>query len=353
MTISRIKNFGAISSELALLSDMRLAALLANSELVETSTGGRTTTLKIAGSDVFVKKVRLTDLDRRPENMTSTANLFNLPTFLQYGLSGIASPGFGVWRELAAHVLTTNWVLTSECSNFPLMYHWRILPKGKPPSPTVEQLKEVERDTKYWNNAAGVRNRLIENLSASAEIVLFLEYFPENVHQWLRKQIAIGGTQADSACLLVEKSLIATSDFMKSHGFLHFDAHFHNILTDGRELFFADYGLALSKKYDLAQAEKDFYQAHENYDLCYTMAHLVKWILIELFGADNYQATLRECAQGKLPEKLSPVISKIVSRHLPVAVIMNKFFTQIINESKTTPYPTVALNYALHALNAE
>jgi hypothetical protein len=67
--------------------------------------------LEVAGTPVFVRRVPLTDLERRPENVRSTANLFALPVFCQYGLGG---PGFGAWRELAVHTMTTNWVLTGE-----------------------------------------------------------------------------------------------------------------------------------------------------------------------------------------------------------------------------------------------
>ena len=57
--------------------------------------------LKIGGSNIFVKKVRLTDIERRTENIMSTANLFDYRLYCQYG---IGSPGFGVWRELATHI---------------------------------------------------------------------------------------------------------------------------------------------------------------------------------------------------------------------------------------------------------
>jgi hypothetical protein len=60
-----------------------------------------------------------------PEHARSTANLFGLPTFCQYGVGG---PAFGAWRELAAHTMTTNWVLGGQYQGFPMMYHWRVLP---------------------------------------------------------------------------------------------------------------------------------------------------------------------------------------------------------------------------------
>lgn len=42
---------------------------------------------------------------------------------------------------------------------------------------------------------------------------------------------------------------------MNTRGLLHFDAHFENILTDGQRLFFADYGLAISSRFELSRDE--------------------------------------------------------------------------------------------------
>ncbi len=78
--------------------------------------GGTSLQIEIDNTPVFVKKVPLTDLELQPENYMSTANIFNLPMCYQYG---IGSTGFGAWRELAAHVMITNWVITGQSSK-----HW-------------------------------------------------------------------------------------------------------------------------------------------------------------------------------------------------------------------------------------
>lgn len=81
-----------------------------SSELVDEASvfgsgiGGMSRQLEIDGVPVFAKQISLTDLERRPENVMSTANVFGLPTFCQYG---VGSPGFGAWRDLAANALTT------------------------------------------------------------------------------------------------------------------------------------------------------------------------------------------------------------------------------------------------------
>jgi hypothetical protein len=48
---------------------------------------------------VFAKRIPLTDLERRAENVMSTANLFSLSLYCHYG---VGSAGGGVWREVAA-----------------------------------------------------------------------------------------------------------------------------------------------------------------------------------------------------------------------------------------------------------
>jgi hypothetical protein len=341
---NRLGTYGAVSTELALLSNQRLLTLLESATPLGTSIGGTTALLEVAGSTIFVKKVRgLTDIERRPENIMSTANLFVLPTFCQYGLSGIGSPGFGVWRELATHVMTTNWVLSGQCPNFPLMYHWRLLPRPLPCSPTEEQLDQVEREVAYWGGSSAVRSRLLANLETSAEIVLFLERFPENLDLWLHKQFAKGDDAIESACAMVESKLHPIISFINSRGLLHFDAHFQNILTDGDTLYFADFGLALCEDFELSKTECDFFKRHHNYDRCYTMAHWAKWLLYELFGADSYEAILHKCAAGNGSETMLPSVARIILRYAPIAVVMSDFFRKIKTENKKELYPVSQL----------
>ena len=85
-TTERLMTYNAISTELALLSDRRLSDLLEKAVPLGTSICGATSWLKIDGMSVFVKKIRLTDLEKQPENRMSTANLFDLPTHFQYGI---------------------------------------------------------------------------------------------------------------------------------------------------------------------------------------------------------------------------------------------------------------------------
>ena len=252
----RIATYNTIATELTLLSNKQLLELLEKTTPMGTSIGGTTALLEIDGKHVFIKKIRLTDVERKPDNIMSTANVFELPLYYHYG---IGSAGFGAWRELSSHVMSTNWVIAGECSHFPLMYHWRILPASRS-KPSAEITKTLNEDVSFWGESLAIRDRLESSESASAEIVLFLEYFPENVHDWLAKELKKDAKSAESACSMVEKNLSAVTSFMNAQGLLHFDAHFWNILTDGESLYFSDFGLAISSRFDLSEAEMVFFK---------------------------------------------------------------------------------------------
>ena len=122
---ARMSAYATASSHLALLSDLALKRMVDQAPQVRPGIGGTSATVEAEGVRVFVKQVPVTERELRPGNVRSTANLFGLPGFYQYGLG---SAGFGAWRELAAHIMTTNWVLSDEHRAFALLYHWRLLP---------------------------------------------------------------------------------------------------------------------------------------------------------------------------------------------------------------------------------
>lgn len=117
--LRRLKQYNSVSTSLACLSNEQLKQNLAVAKPIYKDIGGKSALISIDETLVFVKKVPLTDFELLPQNVMSTANFFDLPMCYQYG---IGSSGFGAWRELAAHIMTTNWVITDECVNFPIMY---------------------------------------------------------------------------------------------------------------------------------------------------------------------------------------------------------------------------------------
>ncbi|MFF3375878.1 protein kinase family protein [Streptomyces sp. NPDC002680] len=336
---TRLTAYGAVSTTLALHSDRSLSELVDAAMPTRSGIGGKSALLDVDGTPVFVKRVPLTDLERASENVRSTANLFDLPMFCQYGIGG---PGFGAWRELAVHAMTTNWVLTGDHEGFPLLYHWRVLPDS---TPLPEELADVERAVSYWGGGAPVRRRIEALQQSSASVALFLEYIPQNLHQWLREQLDAGDQAADRACVMVERNLAAGTSFMNSRGLLHFDAHFENILTDGRRLYFTDYGLALSSRFELSQDEADFFDRHQTYDRCYTASYLVHWLLTAQYGHDREDrfALVRACAEGRHPAGIPGAVPKeaaaIIARHASLALVMWDFIDELRHRRRSAPYP--------------
>ncbi|MZD08576.1 protein kinase family protein [Streptomyces sp. SID5785] len=343
----RLAAHRAVSAALTMRSDDELRDLIDAAPVLGSGIGGRSVLLDVGGVPVFVKQIRLTDLERRPEHVHCTANMFALPVFCHYGIGQIGAPGFGAWRELAVHRMTTDWVIAGDHEGFPLMYHWRALPDRERPLP--EELADAERAVTYWGGGDGIRGRIEALRRSSARITLFLEYIPHTVHDWLDTRIRAGGETAErAACAMVESELEAGISFMNAQGLMHFDAHFENILTDGRRLFFADYGLALSSRFALTQEESDFLTRHDTYDRSYASTHLVNWLAVALYGygPEEREAFVRACAEGVAPAGVPSAIAAMLTRHAPVAALMGDFSRRFRQTGREVPYPREALRRA-------
>lgn len=339
----RLAAHGSVSTSLALCSDRGLRELVDAAAPIGSGIGGRTALTEVDGIPVFVKQVPLTDLERRPENVRSTANLFAVPSSCQYGIGRAVSPGFGAWRELAVHAMTTNWVIAGDHEGFPLTYHWRVLPGSGRPLP--EELADVERVVAYWGGGPGVRRRIEALQRSTADLTLFLEYIPQTLNDWLETRIRAGDEAVvQRACAMVDDELRAGASFMNSRGLVHFDAHFRNILTDGRRLYFADYGLALSSRFDLSRDEGGFHDLHRGHDRRYTASYLVYWLITALYGYgwDERLALVRACAEGERPTGIPEAAAAIITRYAPVAAVTWDFFRALQDESRDTPYPLEA-----------
>ncbi|SFC87809.1 hypothetical protein SAMN05421773_10719 [Streptomyces aidingensis] len=215
--------------------------------------------MEIEGRQVFVKRVPLTDIELQPEHLRPTAYLFGLPLFHQYGAG---SAGFGARRELAAHIMTTGWVLKNEYAGFPLLYHWRVLPDC-PPAGFADEFGGVDGAVAHGDGSPAVRRRQEAIGRSSFSLVLFLEHVPQTLARRLlqRRDTAQPDAPGASSFRWVEGELLRGTEFMSAHGLVHFDTHFANLLSDGRQVYFADFGLALSRESELSAAGADFLTA--------------------------------------------------------------------------------------------
>lgn len=339
---NRIKQYGLINTHLACLSNQQLTRVLDDAKPMHAGIGGTSALINIEDRPVFVKKIPLTQLEQKPQHVMSTANLFNLPMHYQYG---VGSAGFGAWRELAIHIMTTNWVITNQCAHFPLLYHWRILDNSQKDL-NIDYWGDLEQYNDYWENSKAIRKRVTALNKSSAHIALFLEFVPQTLYQWLSAQIAANSQTALSAIQWVDDHLKVINQFMSRHGLVHFDAHFKNILTDGKLLYLSDFGLALSSIFELTANERDFLLHHANYDQCCAAVNLMHCIMTTILGKDQWPDGLKENSLGKL-SNICPGIEKIVKNHIPIALVMDDFFQTLQKVSKSTPFPKEQLDVLL------
>jgi hypothetical protein len=248
----RRKKYFKLSSQIAQLDKAQLRSLFDHSESNQSSTGwGMNHTIILGQSKVFVKRVPVTNIEF--DNLFSTSNLYNLPTYCNYGFG---STGFGVFRELVTHIKTTNWVLEGTIATFPLMYHYRIIPfSGQRTDVDRSHLKSY---IESWGNSANVGNYVLDRANANYELVLFLEFIPHVLETWLRENPHKLQKPLDDLCITIA--------FLRMKGIIHFDAHFRNILTDGEQIYLTDFGLVLDKSFTLTKDEESFFQQNTLYD---------------------------------------------------------------------------------------
>ncbi|MDZ8221734.1 MULTISPECIES: hypothetical protein [unclassified Nostoc] len=261
----RRKKYFKLSSQIAQLDNAQLRYLFDNSESNESSTGwGMNHTIVLGKSKVFVKRIPVTNIEF--DNLFSTRNIYNLPTYCNYGFG---STGFGVFRELVTHIKTTNWVLSGIIATFPLMYHYRIIPfSGQRADVDSSRLKGY---VEYWGNSANAGNYVLDRANANYELLLFLEYIPHVLETWL----LLNPNKLQKSL----DDLRTTINFLRTKGIIHFDAHFRNILTDGKQIYLTDFGLVLDKSFTLTTDEEFFFKQNTFYDygeVLRNLGHLIR-----------------------------------------------------------------------------
>ncbi|MGW0004024.1 BUD32 family EKC/KEOPS complex subunit [Nocardia grenadensis] len=331
MTAARSDRYQELSAHLAARSDIELAALMETGQTTTIGVGGGSAVLDIDGVPVFTKRIPLTE--RELAHRGSTANLFGLPVFCQYGIAG---PSFNAWRELAANILVTEGVLAGGTQSFPMLYHWRVLP-GR--SPIAAEHADVDSVVVTYDGCPAVRARLEALAAAASSLVLFCEYIPRPLPDWLREH-------PEGKAATVEQQFSEIVTFLRDRQLLHMDGHFGNMRTDGQRIYLTDFGLATSPRFELSPAERDFAESHATHDACYAAMRLVNWLVSDVCGisaADGGPAARNEyvlrCAAGHIPDDVSPVVASILTRHAPAAARMNAFYRKLFGGDIHAEYP--------------
>ena len=342
---NRMDTYCELSTRLAYLNDQQLNSFFEGKP--DTRRWTENHIIELGKSKVFVKRIPVTELEYN--HMFSTKNLYNLPTYYNYGVD---SAGLGVFRELLMHIQTTNWVLQGVIENFPLMYHYRI--RQRPGESVDLDLEWYNRYVKCWNSDENIGRYIVERANATYEVALFLEYIPYTFSKWLGKNVQ----QLESFI----NEMLDTIAFLRRNGIIHFDVHFNNILTDGNKLYLTDFGLVLNKHFDLSEAERAFFTKHTLYDygefLFWFGEHLLsiyrdltdteKRKIMQKYGLTNaiprpesfviLLGNISEIyANGLIP--LDKNYVETVRKYLTIIMLMAEFFTDMEqNNRKDTKY---------------
>ena len=70
----------------------------------------------------------------------------------------------------------------------------------------------------YWGGSTAVRDCLHALARASASVVLFQEFIPHTLDDWLATQLAAGPNAVMAACTMVESCLLTDVPFMNAQG---------------------------------------------------------------------------------------------------------------------------------------
>lgn len=322
---------------LAGLDGARIRLLVDAARPIGVGIGGTTKIGFVGGTAVFVKQLPLTGIEE--SDPAGTASRLQLPFVSHYG---IGSPSQSVGRELAAHRVTSGWVQEEVVDFFPLLLGWRTID-----AKCATDLSEFDGDpgpSQWGPDWPQIQGRLAAMRDASKSMVFFLEYVPETLGAWVRRSLA-EGVGAVVFPAVVDQILMATA-WMNSQGFQHFDVHPGNILVREGRLLFTDFGLALSREFDLTAEEQASMLTHDGFDRDAALMHLFHWTLFELGYTSSTQRLelLRAVAADPGTSALKPIRAALgegadlIAEHANVALYMTEMFSILLKDASATRY---------------
>ena len=333
MPAARRLRHAYVASTLAALGDDALATIVRAASGEAVGVGGGSSVIEVHGVPVLAKRIPISA--RELAHPHGTANLFELPTCCRYGMYRLAAPSVSAWRELAANLIVTEGVLAGEAEGFPLLHHWRVLP-GR--APVAAEHQDIEAVVAQFGGHPAVRARLEALAGATASLVLFLEYLPHPVLDRLTDPVG----QAEA----LERQLFEQVGFLRRRELLHLDGHFGNLRADDERIYLVDFGLAISPRFELSDAERAFVARHADHDADHASMRLVNWLVTTVCGVPvpgggrpvERDAYVRRCARGELPPTVPPVVAAILARHAGAAARMNDFCARLFGGDLDAEY---------------
>jgi hypothetical protein len=191
-------------------------------------------------------------------------------------------------------------------------------------------------------DAPVVRARLDALTAASCSLVLFCEYIPRSLRDWLRED-------PTNKAVVVEREFSHIVRSLRGRNLLHMDGHFDNLPTDGERICLTDFGLATSPAFEFSAVEREFVRRHATHDEGYAAMRLVNWLVTDVCGVPvpsrggpvARNEYVRRCAEGDIPDDLPPAVSAILARHAPAAAKMNAFYWRLFDGEFHAEYPVL------------
>ena len=109
-----------------------------------------------------------------------------------------------------------------------------------------------------------------------------------------------------------------------------------------------------SMRFELSDAERDFFALNQAHDACCVVTHLVNWLVVGLLGLVDRKDRIdfvRRCANGyDATEDVGSVAAAIINQYAPIATVINDFYGTLRVGSKTTPFPVEEIQRVFEAI---
>jgi serine/threonine protein kinase len=253
--MNRYELYNKLSDKLVVLTDKEILDL--TNIPPKKKQWGEYGLIKLEGNNIFFKKIPLSE--KFVLNQFNTKNLYNIPVNCNYGYN---SAGVNPWRELITHIKTSNWVLTKEIENFPLLYYYRIIKDDSRNFETGMDKQFLERF-----NFKNYHLYLDDRANCNYKIIMFLEYIPNILCNFVDKDL--------NYVKYFFKESTKILDFLQTNDIIHLDTHWGNYLVDNNgKLYLTDFGLVLDKNFDLDEKEKLFMKKNKLLPYYYTFENV-------------------------------------------------------------------------------
>jgi serine/threonine protein kinase len=140
--------------------------------------------------------------------------------------------------------------LIDKCEFFPILYHYRIIEDDD--NTNIETGLDSKL-LKTWDHNDQIVKYLHDRAKSKYKIVMFLEHIPHVAFKYLQSNNNFVEDFYSQTLQIV--------NFLEKNGISHNDSHLGNYLVDDKKIvYLTNFGISLSKDFDLDKHEKKIYQ---------------------------------------------------------------------------------------------